>query len=503
MKLYINDDYPSTVKVYFDNEFQRQELKKFLTIKVPGAEHTYKYRSKQWDGTHCFYNRFNETFPVGFLGRVLRQFPGTVLVDKRTYTDVSFHIPKLQGLNLRMYQKEAILWAFEHRNCIIQAATNSGKSAIIAGLLQLLRHERALILVHRVELLRQLRKMIMGWTGYNVGFVTAEEVELDEHINIAMVMTLLSRIATDATIKDMFLKSRVLITDEVHHSRSDTYAAVLQRSKAIYRFGFSGTVPDEDTYDGWLCRQYIGDVVFNVTNKELIEQGISAEPKIVMIGFQHSVDYQGVVADIRRENAEKNIKYRTPWEERQAVYKAVFQRVLREHIVLNAARNQLIVDVVCRELRGRQTLIVVDYLEHGRLLYDMIVAYEKKDTASYIYGQSKSRKGDLLAFRDAEIRVLISTSIVDEGIDISMIQTLVLAGGRKSKRQILQRVGRGLRRKPGENVVYVIDFFDYDKKYLEKHSKERLKIYHREGFDVQVLPPGTASVASYLSGTAT
>jgi superfamily II DNA or RNA helicase len=182
----------------------------------------------------------------------------------------------------------------------------------------------------------------------------------------------------------------------------------------------------------------------------------------------------------------------------EEVYKRVYAVVVEEHIIRNDRRNKIIVDKVCGEYKGKQVLIVVDRLEHGKRLGDMIWEHEKENM-DFIHGQSESRKGSLLSFKEGGMRVLISSSIIDEGIDISRIETLVLASGKKSRRQILQRIGRGLRRKAGENKVTILDFFDKDgvvdeagkyiPKFLEKHSNERIKIYNRERFNVSVVEP--------------
>jgi superfamily II DNA or RNA helicase len=64
---------------------------------------------------------------------------------------------------------------------------------------------------------------------------------------------------------------------------------------------------------------------------------------------------------------------------------------------------------------------------------------------------------------------------------------MVLLGGKKSKRQLLQRIGRGLRKKETDNRIDILDFFDYDGKYLERHSTIRRKIYKKEKFDIEMV----------------
>ncbi len=498
MRLVIGNEKPSLVFCQYNNEFERQELKNWMTIKMPGARYSTKVRNKQWDGKKCFYNRFTDSFPIGFLSRVLHKWPDAKVVDERVYQPIPFKIPELNAIDefykptgsalvQRMYQKEAVLCAFEFKNCLIQAATNAGKSAVMAALVKLLRQERVLIVVHRIELLHQLRKMLMGMTGLPIGYIESDGVMIDPYINISMVMTLLKRIDTIPEVREVFFGSKVLIADECHHMKSETYTTAFCRSKAVYRIGCSGTIQDEDTYEGWLVRQYIGDVVFNKTNKELIDMGISAAPKIKMMEYRHDIDYTDLVQEIRMDDAAKGITYQTAWKEREEVYKRVYKLVSDRYIIRNVARNKVVVDQVCGAYMGKQILIVVDYLDHGQMIMDMIDAKIGKEYTDFIHGESESRKGSLLAFKQGRLKILISSSIIDEGIDISRIEVLILAGGKKSKRQILQRIGRGLRRKKGENVVTVLDFYDYDGKYLEKHSKIRKSIYIQEGFDIEMV----------------
>lgn len=87
--------------------------------------------------------------------------------------------------------------------------------------------------------------------------------------------------------------------------------------------------------------------------------------------------------------------------------------------------------------------------------------------------------------KQGKLKVLISTSLMDEGVDISGIDALIMGAGGKSLRQVLQRIGRGLRYKDdGENKLYVYDFTDRVNDYLFAHYKQRREIYEEEEFDI-------------------
>ena len=62
-----------------------------------------------------------------------------------------------------------------------------------------------------------------------------------------------------------------------------------------------------------------------------------------------------------------------------------------------------------------------------------------------------------------------------------------MAGGFKSLRLVLQRIGRVLRRKEDDNTALVYDFIDRTNELLYKHSQDRVSIYEDEGFDVKYL----------------
>jgi superfamily II DNA or RNA helicase len=157
-------------------------------------------------------------------------------------------------------------------------------------------------------------------------------------------------------------------------------------------------------------------------------------------------------------------------------------------IVRNPTRNARIVQTL-QEMtaKGLSTLVIVDYIEHGDEL--LRLSQELGLNARYVQGSSTDRHDLVRGFANARFPILISTTILDEGIDISGIGALIIATGKKSRRQLLQRIGRSLRKKKvGENVVYIFDFMDMGNRYLEKHSKLRKKLYAVEGFDVTIVP---------------
>jgi len=321
--------------------------------------------------------------------------------------------------------------------------------------------------------------MIENLTDLNTGYIAAFDSELNKNIVVSMIQTLHNRVGKSKPETDFFRDADVLIVDETHHVRSKTHQRLLATSNAVIRYGFSGTIPEEDTYDGWLCRMYIGDVVIKVDNQQLIERGISAKPIVKMLEVDASfvnglvpVMPEGLSLEERRDFVKKN-----------------YQLMMYHGIVKSPQRNNKIIELIQTECKDRSTLIIVDIIEHG----DELVALGKRAglDIKFVQGNSTDREELIKGFTEGKVKTLVATTIVDEGLDIDCISALVLASGKKSRRQILQRIGRGLRKKKqGENVVYVYDFADVGNRYLSRHSKIRHKLFLEEGFEVNLIKLG-------------
>jgi len=163
--------------------------------------------------------------------------------------------------------------------------------------------------------------------------------------------------------------------------------------------------------------------------------------------------------------------------------------IYKESVVENTYRNKLILKYAGELQRlGKKTLILVREIEHGRLLEESLV-----DTV-FLHGGFNDEYIDesVRDFERGEFSTIIATSIFDEGIDLPVINALILAAGGKSSITTLQRIGRGLRRKKVDNRLFVFDFYDKMNSYMEKHAKNRVAICEKEKFPVEILErPGS------------
>lgn len=257
---------------------------------------------------------------------------------------------------------------------------------------------------------------------------------------------------------------KVIVVDEAHHSGADGYyRTLLSFPNAQYKYAMTGSIDRKDKLLLQRMRGLYGGVINSVRNDELIERGVSAKPTITMINVKGTINLEP--AD------EKN-----------------FIKITELGIVKNDTRNTIITQIAKKMYTlDKPTLITVNRVEHGEILRDMLA--EENVPSVFLSGDddSETRQRAIKGMTDGTVKVLIATSIFDEGVSVNNIRALIMAGSTKSLRLVLQRTGRSLRKKSTDNTALIFDFVDRNHPILRKHSEDRLNIYKNEGYDIKYL----------------
>jgi superfamily II DNA or RNA helicase len=406
-----------------------------------------RYKSGVWDGYISLMHTTTK-FPTGLLPFVAIRLKelGYHLQYKimSQYKEpLEVKSDDLKGIVLRDYQIDAINTLLQRKRGVAKMATNSGKTEVMAGIIKALDIPHTIVIVPRKELLHQTAERFQYRLGIQVGKI-GDGIWDRQQVTVAMLQTLHSRL-------DGTLDNYLLMVDECHHGSSDSVMDIMKQIRGGYRFGFSGTPLKNDVLSDMKLMAVTGRIVVDISNKFLITEGYSAVPKV----YLHTI-----------ENFEDSV-----WEDK-------YPTAYEEMIVKNDKRNKIIASVA-KEADG-VVLILVNTLEHGRILQNMIKG------STFVHGSNSSdmRLGILTTMREKASGVFIASPIFDEGVDVSSIDTVILAGGGKSYVKLLQRIGRGLRKKEGNgNVLQVHDFIDDTNKYLLNHSDLRAMTYAKEGFE--------------------
>ena len=428
-----------------------------------------------WDGKRHLFRKTNKGYVV-FTGLVpyvcsLLKSRGVPYNQVNKFTLLNSTFPrliaektKINDIVFRDYQLDALEAALTKQRGVVHVATNGGKTAIMAGIIKAFKIPKTLILVHSSKLARQLKENIEYFLDEPVGMIGSGFFDHNAQIVIGMPgslkITKNKNKRKSFVLKSLFENVRLICIDEVHHVASKQFEEVLKKCKYAYsRFGFSGTPFLRSDGKNILVEALVGPEIIRVSNKQLIDRGISAKP----IVFFHQV------------NSSLELKERD------------WQTVYKKGIVHHEKRNESIVSLASKAAEnGKLVFISVFEISHGLNLKNLL-SMKTQESCVFIHGTQDPYTQDALqkSFERGEVKILIGSPVLGEGIDFdAAVDCLIVADAKKAPINLVQKVGRVLRK--GKRILVVHDFIDNCHKYLKKHSTERLQIYRKEKFEVNM-----------------
>lgn len=436
---------------------ERRWLREYLSF--DDEKGRFKRRHHGGDGKIHLYSSINDTFPAGFFSLVAsagaREGFKVEGADKRLVRSFD---PNADLSWLRPYQLAAVDAVHQRARGILWMPTGSGKTEVACALVKSCQC-RWLFLVHRAGLMDQAAERWKLRTGLPVGRIGEGEWSVERY-TVATFQTLYSRLATPECAALLDSVEGVII-DEAHTLPADSFWRVVMRLKnAFWRVGMSGTPLARGDKRSLLTIAATGPVIYRIKPEVLIQAGVLSKPKIRL----------------------------TPVS--QGSEKPTWQGVYGECIVRSPKRNSTIVAQAKRA--QKPCLVFVKEIAHGRELEKRLRSAGLN--SEFVWGTDsvEERKAAVRRLVHGDTDVLVASVIFNEGIDIPELRSVVIASGGKSVIAALQRIGRGMRvqRDAAGNVIKdtfeVFDVADKGCRWLERHTRARLRAYSGEGYETVV-----------------
>jgi len=328
-------------------------------------------------------------------------------------------------LTLRDYQGEAVSALVSRVQGFAVAPCGSGKSIIGAAVIAKT-GQPAIVVVHTHDLLEQWRGVIRETLGIKAGIIAEGRADPGP-ISVGMVQTL--SMMSPEELAQLGRRFGCVVVDECHHIPAATFRTVLGAFPGQWRVGLSATPTRTDGLDGML-RYCIGPEVFRVTHDRLVADGhlVIPEVRFIKTGCSPAVqDHHELVTAL----------------------------------IEDEGRNQLIVDLAASEARdGHTVLILSQRVKHCEALAEGLKSMGI-EAAALVGKTTKSERESILSrFRAGELPVVVSSQLADEGLDIPIIDRVVLATPSRAEGRTVQRIGRAMRPAPGKGVPILYDLVD-------------------------------------------
>lgn len=336
---------------------------------------------------------------------------------------------------LRPYQEEAVTSIFreweDKQSTLLVLPTGTGKTTVFTEVVKRASPKRAMILVHRGELLFQAKERLnqfgisvdMEMAGYR-----AREDAWDR--STAIVSTIQTQIAgKDGDGRMLNFKPRdfgIVICDEAHHCTAESWRKVIEYYKLNPDIKVLGVTATPDRADEEALGQVFDSVAYDYEIMDAIHDGWLVPIRQQMVHI---------------ENLDFSAMRTTAGDLNGADLAAVMEAEQNLHGIVSAT-----IDIV----KDRRTLVFAVSVRQAEMYADIFNRH-RAGMASWVCGKTPKdeREAKLAMFKDGRVQVMVNVGVLTEGFDAPGVEVIAQARPTKSRSLYSQMIGRGTRPLPG------------------------------------------------------
>lgn len=357
------------------------------------------------------------------------------------------------SVELRDYQAKALeLWMKERRGVIV-LPTGAGKTVVALKAIAKL-GVATLILVPTIDLMNQWHSQVMTRLGVDAG-------RLGGGYDSVKGITVSTYDSAYVRAEELGNRFALLIFDEVHHLPSEGYMNVAQMSAAPYRLGLTAT-PEREDGRHVLLDDLVGPVVFRTSPSQLSGKYLSefeTEKIYVNLTPEEEKRYYALREKFKRFLASRKIRLTSSQDFGKLVRMAYRSREAREALLAWHESTEIAVNSRAKVNKLRELLTLHDQEKTIVFTRNVELAYEISSLfliPVITYRTPKDEREEILRlFREGKYRVVVTSNVLDEGIDVPDASLAIVLGGYGSRRQLVQRLGRILRKKDGKRAKFI------------------------------------------------
>jgi superfamily II DNA or RNA helicase len=402
---------------------------------------------------------------------LFRRYGDAIVDEARGYREATF---TLRGERTPYrHQTEALrAWSQAGRRGLVVLPTGSGKT-FVAEMAIAAVERSTLVVVPTLDLMNQwYARLLAAFRVDEVGLLGGGYHELLD--------------LTVSTYDSFFIHAErignrfgLIVFDECHHLPSASYAQAARCCIAPFRLGLTAT-PEREGEGEEIYQDLVGPVVYRKAIKELAGRHL-ADYEVIQVAVDLSPEERetyeqnrGVYLGFLRRNGIR-MGSRRGWGE--FVMRSSISRSGRRAML--AYREQRRVALCCRAKLELLEVLLTRHADDRTLVFtnDNETAYRISEwfLIPVITHQTKvrERRRILEGIRAGRFRAIVTSKVLNEGVDIPTANIAVVMSGSGSVREHVQRLGRILRRAANKRArLYEVIASDTMESYVSERRRE-------------------------------
>ncbi len=314
---------------------------------------------------------------------------------------------------LRGYQKDALeQWLLQKKGVAVMP-TGSGKTVLALKIIEQI-NSPTFIIVPTLDLVRQWKEELQTF-DIEIGEYTGEKKDLQ-------AITVSTYDSAYINAENLGNRFKLLIFDEVHHLPGEGYRQIAEMFASPFRLGLTATYEREDGLHEEIPR-LIGGKVYEVQTDDLTGKYLSSyETKKIMVELtkEEHKEYEKHHKTFRNYIVSRHITMRTPNDFKKIVMRSGYDSKARDALL---ARNKA--ERIAYNSKGK-----IDKIQELLSKDDRIIIFTRYNDMVYEISRrffipcityrtdSHEREETFNKFKQGEYSVLVSSQVLDEGIDV-------------------------------------------------------------------------------------
>ncbi len=394
-------------------------------------------------------------------------------------------VPRWKSLNLPLqeqrephdYQSEALVAWEEAGQCgSIVLPTGAGKTFVAIQAIQRV-NRSTVVVAPTIDLLHQWYARLANAFACEVGVYYGGEKKV-------LPLTVTTYSSAGDLMAEYGNSFKLIIFDEVHHLPAPNWGEAALMAPAPLRLGLTATYPEEheQTNGRWRVDALVGPIVYTKRIEDLVGQqlaqyrterirvNLSAEER-----RRYDADHAIYIEFVRSRQLRR---YGPSWlmelmrlstiepEARRAFLAR--QRLLR--LLASCEGKFATLDALLREYSNEHVLI---FTEQNSIVYDIATRYLIPAITHETH--ATERKAIVDGFQIGTYRAIVTSRVLNEGIDLPDAKVAIVLGGTAGAREYIQRLGRVLRKVENKEAVLfeVIARKTLDEGRSQRRSRQR------------------------------